>query len=224
MKHILKQLILTSLVILLLSGCSIVYINSESIDDIISDTLSASNNLKTVSLEGYSYFLPQGVNLKRSNLLNSELYYNHEKIYLYVDLVSYYHNVANTYSENNNAYYSKKINIDNKSGYLEITELENTYFIEFMYNYSKMEAHVKKSDLNKTLTVMGHILNSVSFQDSLLDSLVGSGSLNYNEEKFNIFKANGNDNSNFLDVIEQYDNGRINSKNEDTLEIEENLE
>ena len=144
-------------------------------------------------------------------------------MYLYVDLVSYYHNIDNTYEENS-AYYSRKIDKNGKSGYLEITKLENEYFIEFMYNYSKIEAYVKENDINKTVTVMAYILNSIKFNDSILNALVGDGSINYNEETFNIYKSNGNDGSNFLDIIEQYDDGRMNSKDEDVLDLEESIE
>lgn len=210
-------------IILLLSGCSIVYINKQSIDEIVDSILKTDTKLKTVSLEGYSYYLPQGVNLKSSRNLNSVLYYNHSKMYLYVDLVSYYHKVENTYVENS-AYYSRKIDINDKSGYLEINQLDEKYFIEYVYNYSKLEAYVKKEDINKTVTVMSYILNSIKFNDSILNSIVGEGSINYNEETFNIFKSNGNDTNNFLDIIEQYDDGRMNSKDEDILDLDENLE
>lgn len=210
-------------IILLLSGCSIVYINKQSIDEIVDSILKTDTKLKTVSLEGYSYYLPQGVNLKSSRNLNSVLYYNHNKMYLYVDLVSYYHKVENTYVENS-AYYSRKIDINDKSGYLEINQLDEKYFIEYVYNYSKLEAYVKKEDINKTVTVMSYILNSIKFNDSILNSIVGEGSINYNEETFNIFKSNGNDTNNFLDIIEQYDDGRMNSKDEDILDLDENLE
>ena len=220
----LKHIFCMIFIILLLSGCSIVYIDKQSIDDIIDSTLSSDSKLKTVSSEGYSYYLPQGVSLKSSRGLNSVLYYNHSKMYLYVDLVSYYNKVENSYQKVEDAYYSREINIDNKKGYLEITKLENQYFIEFMYNYGKIEAYVKESDINKTLTVMGYILNSIKYSDSVIDSLVGTGAINYDEEKFNIFKSNGNDGGTFLDVVEQHDDGRMNGKDEDVLDIEENLE
>ena len=202
---LLKYIVLTSIIVLM-SGCSVVYINRKSIDETVSSILSAETKLKSVSLDGYSYYLPQGVNLKVCKDSNSILYYNHDKMYLYVDLVSY----------------SKKLSFNNKSGYLEITEIGNKYFIEFMYNYSKVEAYSSKKNLNKTLTVIAYILNSVKYQDLLLDSLVGEGSLNYSEESFNIFESTGSD-SDFLDIIEKYDKGRLNSKDEDLLELDENI-
>lgn len=219
-----KKILLLSCVILLLSGCSLVYINEQSIEEIV-DSIIVDNGskLKSASFDGYSYFLPQGVNLHRNDSGNSILYYNHQKMYLYVDIVSYYHHIDSNYQENTNSYYSLAIDKNGYHGYIEITEISNRYFVEFMYHYSKIEAYVSKSDLNKTITVMAYILNSIQFHDSVLESLIGNNSLNYSEEQFNIFQPNGG-NSDFLDYIEQYDDGRTGSKNEDIFELEDNLE
>ena len=220
---LLKNSLLVISIILLLSGCSVVNINKNSIDEVIVSVLKDNISLKTVSLDGYSYYLPQGVNLKVSKNLNSVLYYNHNKMYLYVDLISYFHKVENKYETVDSAYYSKKIDINDKSGYIEITEInDNKYFIEFMFNYSKIETYSNKRNIKKTLTVMAYILNSVKYHDSLLDSLIGEGSLKYTEEKFDIFKSNGNDNK-LLNYSEEYDDGRMNSKDEDILILDENI-
>lgn len=219
-----KKLLFLGCMILLLSGCSIVYVDKQSIDEIIDSILIGDTNLKSVSLEGYSYFLPQGVSLSRNDAENSMLYYNHKKMYLYVDLISYYHKVDNDYKNDNDSYYySKAIDKNGYKGYLVITEIADNYFIEFMYRYSKMEAYVSKGDLNKTITSMAYILNSIKFNDAVLESIIGENSLNYTEEKFNIFKPTGNE-SDFLDFVEQYDDGRTESKNEDVLELDENIE
>ena len=218
-----KKLLFLCSVILLLSGCSIVYIDKQSIDGIVEDILSSEVRLKSKSLEGYSYYLPQGVNLSRNDNENSILYYKHNKMYLYVDLISYYHKVDNEYKKNDNVYYSKAINKNGYKGYLVITDINDKYFVEFMYRYSKIEAYVSREDLNKMITIMAYILNSIEFNDSVIDSLIGENSLNYSEEKFNIFKPNGEE-SDFLDYVEKYDDGRTDSKNEDILEIEGNIE
>ena len=195
--HKFLKLFLLSTLIVLLSGCSLVYIDSESIDDIV-NLLGKKTNLKNVSLEGYSYFLPQGVNLKESIKANSVLYYNGYKMYLYADYLSYYHKVENKYNVSQNSYYS----------------INNKYFIEFMYNYCKIEGYVEKENLNKTLTNMAYILNSVKYNDKVLKSLIGEHYLNYNSETFNIYKANGSESSNYLDIAEQYDQGRKEAREE----------
>lgn len=218
-----KKLLVLSCMILLLSGCSMVYIEKQSYEDIINSVITDNNKLKSVSLEGYSYFLPQGVNLNRCDKQNSILYYNHKKMYLYVDLVSYYHKVDSNYEFNKNSYFSMAIDKNGYKGYLEINKVADKYFIEFMYHYSKIEAYVSESDLKKTVTVMAYILNSIQINDSVVESLVGGNYLNYSEEQFNIFQPNG-EQSDYLDYLEQYDDGRVNSKNEDILDLDEDIE
>lgn len=218
-----KKLIFLSIMILLLSGCSIVYINEQSIDEIIDSIIVEGKKLKSVSLSGYSYFLPQGVSLRRSDNENSILYYNHKKMYLYVDLVSYYHKVDSNYEISDNSYYSLPINKNGYKGYIQITQVADQYFIEFMYHYSKIEAYAEKEDIKKTVTVMAYILNSIDINEAILESLVGDKSLNYSEEQFNIFKPNDN-NSNFLDYADQYDDGRKDRKDEDILDLDKEIE
>ena len=217
------KLFLCSFILILLSGCSMVYINKESIDD-ITKILGTKTNLKTISVDGYSYYLPQGVNLKENNTLNSVLYYNGYKMYLYVDLVSYYHKIDNTYIENSSSYYSKKIDTKDKNGYLEINELDDKYFIEYVYNYCKLEGYVRKEDLNVVLTKMSYILNSVKYNDTVLESIIGDDLLNYNGETFNIFRANGNDNGDYIEIADEIEENRKDIKDEDRLEIIDNVE
>lgn len=218
-----KKLLVLSCMILLLSGCSMVYIENQSYEDIINSVITANNKLKSISLDGYSYFLPQGVSLNKCDKQNSVLYYNHKKMYLYVDLVSYYHKVDSNYEFNKNSYFSMNIDKNGYKGYLEINKISDNYFVEFMYHYSKIEAYVSEDDLKKTVTVMAYILNSIQINDSVVEALIGENYLNYSEEQFNIFQPNG-EQSDYLDYLEQYDDGRINSKNEDILDLEENIE
>lgn len=218
-----KKLMFLGCMILLLSGCSLVYVDNQSYEEIIDSVLVSNTKLKSISLEGYSYFLPQGVSLNRCDQQNSILYYNHKKMYLYVDLVSYYHKVDSNYEYNKNSYYSVAIDKNGYKGYLEINKIANSYFVEFMYHYSKIEAYVDEDDLKRTVTVMAYILNNVQMNDSALESLIGSGSLNYSEEQFNIFQPNG-EQSDYLDYVEKYDDGRSNSKDEDILDLDDNIE
>jgi len=208
---------------LLLSGCSFVKINEQSFEGIVHDILASDFHLKNVSLEGYSYYLPKGVLLKKSHSLNSVLYYNHRKLYLYVDVLSYYHHVESDYQENGDSYYSMKIDQNGKQGYLEITQISTKYFVEFMYHYAKVEAYVEEEDLKKTITQIAYILNSVNYQDTILATLVGDQSLDYNEEKFNIFKPKREAGS-FLDYEEKDRNQAENIKEEDRLDVEEKVE
>ena len=213
-----KILVILSLAFLV-SGCSMVTIEEQSFDEILHSVIQENFQLENVSLEGYSYYLPKGVLLKRSNSLNSELYYNHRKMYLYVDVYSYYHKVDFTYEVNPDSYYSQAIDLYGKKGYLEITQISTNYFVEFMYNYAKIEAYTDEEDLKKTVTQMAYILNSVDFKDTILDTLIGENELDYNEENFNIFKPTREE-GDFLDYEEQYDNGEDQIIDEDNIDLE----
>lgn len=213
-----KILVILSLAFLV-SGCSMVTIEEQSFDEILHSVIQEDFQLENVSLEGYSYYLPKGVLLKRSSSLNSELYYNHRKMYLYVDVYSYYHKVDFTYEVNPDSYYSQAIDLYGKKGYLEITQISTNYFVEFMYNYAKIEAYVDEDDLKKTVTQMAYILNSVDFKDTILDTLIGENELDYNEENFNIFKPTREE-GDFLDYEEQYDNGEDQIIDEDNIDLE----
>lgn len=214
-----KKILMILSLAFLVSGCSMVTIEDQSFDEILHSVIQEKFQLENVSLEGYSYYLPKGVLLKRSSSLNSELYYNHRKMYLYVDVYSYYHKVDFTYEVNPDSYYSQAIDLYGKKGYLEITQISTNYFVEFMYNYAKIEAYVDEEDLKKTVTQMAYILNSVDFKDTILDTLIGENELDYNEENFNIFKPTREE-GDFLDYEEQYDNGEDQIIDEDNIDLE----
>lgn len=214
-----KKILMILSLAFLVSGCSMVMIEEQSFDEILHSVIQENFQLENVSLEGYSYYLPKGVLLKRSSSLNSELYYNHRKMYLYVDVYSYYHKVDFTYEVNPDSYYSQAIDLYGKKGYLEITQISTNYFVEFMYNYAKIEAYVDEDDLKKTVTQMAYILNSVDFKDTILDTLIGENELDYNEENFNIFKPTREE-GDFLDYEEQYDNGEDQIIDEDNIDLE----
>ncbi len=214
-----KKILMILSLAFLISGCSMVTIEDQSFDEILHSVIQEDFQLENVSLEGYSYYLPKGVLLKRSSSLNSELYYNHRKMYLYVDVYSYYHKVDFTYEVNPDSYYSQAIDLYGKKGYLEITQISTNYFVEFMYNYAKIEAYVDEEDLKKTVTQMAYILNSVDFKDTILDTLIGENELDYNEENFNIFKPTREE-GDFLDYEEQYDNGEDQIIDEDNIDLE----
>ena len=124
---------------------------------------------------------------------------------MFVDIVSYYHKVENSYKVKENTYMSKLIDYDNKSGYIEINVKNNKYLIEIMYNYAKIEVMVDSNDIANAIANSLIILSSVEYNDDIIGNLLEEDVLNYSEESFNIFETNSND-SNFLKVVEEYDN------------------
>lgn len=148
-----KKVILI-LLLLILTGCSVVRIDTSNIDNILKVILTKDNELYNQVGQGYKYYLPGGVTYIDSDDLNDILYCDGIYYYLYVDAVGYYYNANSEYKENNNFYYSKLISTNNGfkySGYLEIKEKEDLYYIEFVYNHARIEAVVSEDKINNTI-------------------------------------------------------------------------
>lgn len=215
-----KKIIILLTVLLLVTGC--VNINNSSIDTIVNDALNTKNSMHNVTSNGYKYYLPKGISIVKENSNNYILMdENNDKYYLYIDIVSKYHNIESNYEETSDVYYSKSLNRENNYGYLEINELDNKYFIEMMYNYSKIEAYIDKDSLNRVIANISTILNSVSYNNEVLNTLIGENVLKYNEETYDIFKTK-RQTGDFLDYIELYDTYKEeNIKEEDIIDIKE---
>lgn len=196
-----KKLLLLSF-LLLFCGCSAVRIDTSSIDNILDIILSKDNNLYNQVGKGYKYYIPRGVSYIDTNEYNDVLYSNGEYYYLYIDIVSYYYNISNEYEENPAAYYSKKIETNDKTGYLEINKQSNgRYFIEFMYNYSKMEVETDFENINDVVLNMTYILSTIKYNDDIIKIMLDENFL-VSEEKYDIFTSK-KDNNEFLKLEDE---------------------
>ena len=195
-----KMLLLGCL--LLLCGCSIVRIDTNSVDNIVSVVLSKNNNLYNQIGKGYKYYIPRGVSYIDTNDYNDVLYSDGNYYYLYIDVISYYYDVTKEYIEDQNAYYSRKIDINGKQGYLEINQQENgRYFIEFMYNYAKIEVEADRDDINDIVLNTSYILSTVKFNDNVIKVILDDEFL-VSEEKYDIFTSKKQTN-NFLKLEDE---------------------
>lgn len=199
-----KRLIVLLSMILLVTGCTLEKIDNQDMDEIIDTVLRNENTLCNTVFEGYKYYLPKGFRLVQKTDYNAELIYEKQNYYLYVDVISYYHQAKENFEKDSTAYYSKQLNYNTKTGYIEIHEEDDRYFVEVMYHYAKIESYTTKENLNDTLIYIGQILSSVEFNDSVLDTLVGENVLSYKEEAFSILKPK-RDSKSFLDYVEEYD-------------------
>ena len=79
--------------------------------------------------------------------------------------------------------------INDKDGYLEINKQDDErYFIEFMYNYSKMEALVDYEDIKDVILNMRYILSTVKFNNNVIKVILDDDFL-VSEEKYDIFTS-----------------------------------
>ena len=219
-----KRIVLLSIMLLLISGCSIQKLSNDDFYENIESILSEDINLANVNFDGYKYYVPYGmrfVNKDEYNALLCDRYSN--RYYLYIDAISYFHDVDNTYEVNHNAYYSKKLNYNKKTGYIEINQVDDLYFVEFVFNYSKIEAYIPKDYLVPAINNMCYILRSVQFHDKVLESLIGDNVLSYKEESFNIFQSKSDKDDSVLQ-FDDYVDADIESGSvgyEDNFEIKE---
>lgn len=183
-----KKVLLLCL-LLLLTGCSVVRIDTSSVDNIVNVVLSKDNQLYNHIGKGYKYYIPRGVSYIDTNDYNDVLYSNGIYYYLYIDIISYYYDKVQQYEVNENAYYSKSISIKDKEGYLEINKQDDDrYFIEFMYNYSKIEVIAEYEQINDIVLNATYILSTIKFNDNVIEAMLDDNFL-VSEEKYDIFTS-----------------------------------
>lgn len=185
----------------LLVGCTAVRIETNNIDNILNVVLSKNNNLYNRIGKGYKYYIPRGVTYMDTNDLNDKLYSNGIYYYLYIDAISYYNNIKVNYKENKNLYYSKKIE-GKKQGYLEISKEEKKYHVEFVYNYAKVEALVKKEQINDVILNASYILSTVKFNNNVIKLMLKEDYFTNKEEIYNKFQTKTK-NNNFLEYKDE---------------------
>ncbi len=182
-----KKLFILALATILLTGCTIVRINTKSIDNIVSVVLSKNNKLYNRVGKGYKYYIPRGVSYIDTTELNEKLYSDGNYYYLYIDAISYYYKKTAPYTLNKDAYYSIEINNNDKQGYLEIIKKDELYYIQFMYNYSKIEAVVTKNDIEGVILNASYILSTIKFNSNIIKLMLDQEYFANREEKYDIF-------------------------------------
>lgn len=217
MKKGIKYLLLI-LITLMVSGCTIVRIDTSSIDNIINVVLSKDNALYNQVGRGYKYYIPRGVSYIDTVDFNEKLYSDGNYYYLYIDAVSYYNEVEPVYTYNNSLYYSREFTINDKLGYLEISKTDNDkYLINFVYNYARIETMVDKEEINDVVLNASYILSTVKFNYDVIKLMLNEEYFINKEEEYNVFDKKG-DSNNFLEYIDDTENleGTDNTEQEDT--------
>ena len=201
-----KKIVLLSLVIILMTGCSVTKLDYDNIDNNLDLLLSKKTNLSNVYYDGYKYYKSKGITFITKDDYNSLLKdsYNN-KYYLYVDAIGYYHKTKINYEISDDSYYSKELKYNKKKGYIQIDKVGSKYFIQFLFNYVKIEAYVSKESLMDSINNMCYILRSFKFNDAVLDSLIGENALDYKEEDYSLFKSESSKET-YMEVVERTEN------------------
>lgn len=209
-----KKKIMISLLatIFLITGCS--NVNKLSYDDIVNELAQKSNYQNTIN-SAYKFNLPNYMSQASYDNYNSVLVDENYSYYLYVDIINYHSKTKSDYEICKTCFYSKRIDYDGKTGYVEINLKENNqYLIEIMYNYAKIEVMVDYDDINLTLFNCVTILKDLEYNDMTVESLVSNKSYNFKEETYNIFNPTSKD-SNYLDIINDDNSDETSEKDKD---------
>lgn len=188
-----KKVILLLACIFLMTGCTVVRINTNDIDNTINVVLSKENKLYNRVGKGYKYYIPRGVIYIDTDEFNDKLYSNGNYYYLYIDAISYYYQKKPTYKINEQAYYSKIIPSKDKEAYVEITKQKDKYLVQFFYNYAKIETLVDKKDINDVILNASYILSTVKFNYNVIKLMLDDEYFTNKEETYDLFNSSGND-------------------------------
>ena len=196
-----KKVLCLLTTILLLCGCS--KINDKSYDELINSVVASNYKMENTHRTGYKYYTPTNMDILNTLDYNETLADDNYKYYFYVDVVSYYNRVIESFTEDAKAVYSKSINYEDKYGYIEINKWKNgKYLLEIMYNYAKIEVIVDEENIKSAITNSMVVLSSIKYNNNVLESIVGENVLTTKEIEFNIFETKKNE-SNFLKVSEE---------------------
>lgn len=197
-----KKVVILLLVAFFLTGCTIVRIDTDNIDNTINVVLSKNNELYNRVGKGYKYYVPRGVNYIDTVEFNDKLYSNGNYYYLYIDAISYYYDKEFEYEEKNDIYYSRKFNLNDKNGYLEIKEAGDKYLINFFYNYARIQALVNEEEINTVILNSSYILSTVKFNNEVIKLMLNDEFFTNKEENYDIFESKVDTNSNFLEIVD----------------------
>lgn len=184
-----KKLIILFSLFFIVTGCTVVRIDTTNIDNTINIILTKENKLYNRVGKGYKYYVPRGVTYIDTDELNDKLYSNGTYYYLYVDIVNYYYQSKIEYKENKDSYYSKYIDLNGKTGYLQIDKYNDKYLIKFIYNYARIETLVDKEQINDAVLNCSYILSTIKFNHNVIKLMLDEDYFVNREEKYDVFTA-----------------------------------
>ena len=198
-----KKTFILLIILVLCVGCTRID-NVENKDIIVNSVFQNNNKKANTTSIGYKYYLPIGVSKVYDKDYNQKFKVDDTYIYLYVDAISYYYNNTLNFSLNNdNSYYYRKINNNEKTGYIKITEKEDNYFLSIVYNYAKIESYVSKSKLNNVLAYSMIMLDSIEYNDNLIKKILDDEYFSSVDEEYKIEKPE-NTESKFSEYLSEY--------------------
>lgn len=215
-----KRLIIILLVLIFtLTGCNSYNMKTMDIEQALLLGITSNSELYNTNNVGYRYYLPRGFIVEEDRDNIQILKSNGIEYFLNIDLISYYNKSEIIRDTSTNVYKYLPINVNGKTGFLEITQNDDYFLIKMVYNYAIIEANVKGNEINSSIINMGYILSSIKYNDSIINNKFGEDVLELKESVYKIFEPEEkkDDKKTYAYYLEQYNEytGEINTKIQD---------
>lgn len=199
-----KKIIIV-LCLLLFTGCTnTYYMNNLSYEDIINNATQENNDLHNTNNKGFRYFLPSGFSAIKDDNFNQTLISQNNIYYLNVDIVSYYYKKSINETKNVDDYYFYSFDKNDSEGYLRIRKNNDKFFVELCYNYAIIEVEVEESKIKYAVSRGITILNSIKYNDSVIEKQLNDRDLDTKETAYKIPEPKDkNETKNVLEYINE---------------------
>ena len=198
-----KIIIILSL--FLMTGCTkTYYMNNLSYDEIINYSTVETSDLHNTNNKGFKYYLPAGFTITKDDGFNQTLTSRNNIYYLNIDIVSYYYKKGINESKNLEDYYFYTFDRNDIQGYLRIRKNIDKFFVELCYNYAIIEVEVEENELRYAVSRSITILNSIKYNDYIIEKELNDGELDSKETAYKIPEPKDkNENKNVLEYINE---------------------
>ena len=188
----------------ILSRCQRFDFKRISNEDIIKLTINENNKLYNVNNKGYRYNLPIEFSVYSDRDYSQVLLSNNTKYYMNVDVVGYYYKNKYIKEHDDSDFEFFEFEHEDKTGYLRITKNNDNFFVELCYNYAIIEVEVKQSELRYAISRSISILNSIKYNDLVIEKYIGENDLDSKESIYSIPQPSSKSGSkNVLQYIEE---------------------
>ena len=198
-----RKKVLIIFLLFLLVGCKKIDNNNGNYIELVNNCLNDLEITNNVSL-GYKYYVPRGVKKVKDFDYNQIFLIEDSRVYLYVDIISYFYYKELKAINSDGAFYYQQINYNDKKGYIKIVSKENDeYEVSIVYNYAKLEFYTSYEDMNKMITMSSIILNSIEYNDTVIEKILEGDLGQFSEFTYEVDKPE-DANSNFTQYLEEY--------------------
>ncbi len=197
--------ILIGLILIFLTGCSM-NLEDMSYEKIIDSSIEENIKYSNVNEVGYKYYLPINFSVYKDDLYNQILLSNNVYYYLNVDVVSYHYKKVMKTNHELDDYLYYTFEKDGKNGYARVTKNNDYFFVELCYNYAIIEVEVKEEDLKYAISRGIIILNSIKYNDLIIEKNIVDDAIETSESTYSIPQPeNKSTSKNVLEYIKEND-------------------